>query len=277
MRIGTNIKRLREDKGLTQENLAEMLGVTFQAVSAWERDEYRPEFDTFVRLTEILEVPATEIIEDKSATFNTKKFIYDWEHMKTFVKTSAKAAGMTDTLKAVDLAVKAHEGQTRKKSDMPYIYHPLNMACHALSMGIKEDAVIAAIMLHDVVEDCVKEDGTPYTPADLPVSEEAREIVRLMTHEDTTDENRDEVIDAYYTAIAKNPKAALVKCIDRCNNLTTMSWGLSRKRIYRYLVETDRYYPALLKAIKDTPEYNNAAWLLKYQIESMLDIYKRLI
>lgn len=277
MRIGTNIKRLREDKGLTQENLAEMLGVTFQAVSAWERDEYRPEFDTFVRLTEILEVPATEIIEDKSATFNTKKFIYDWEHMKTFVKTSAKAAGMTDTLKAVDLAVKAHEGQTRKKSDMPYIYHPLNMACHALSMGIKEDAVIAAIMLHDVVEDCVKEDGTPYTPADLPVSEEAREIVRLMTHADTTDENREEVMDAYYTAIAKNPKAALVKCIDRCNNLTTMSWGLSRKRIYRYIVETDRYYPALLKAIKDTPEYNNAAWLLKYQIESMLDIYKRLI
>jgi GTP pyrophosphokinase len=151
------------------------------------------------------------------------------------------------------------------------------MACHALSMGTKEDAVIAAIMLHDVVEDCVKEDGTPYTPADLPVSEEAREIVRLMTHEDTTDENRDEVMDAYYTAIAKNPKAALVKCIDRCNNLTTMSWGLSRKRIYRYIVETDRYYPALLKAIKDTPEYNNAAWLLKYQIESMLDIYKRLI
>ena len=277
MRIGTNIKRLREDKGLTQENLAEMLGVTFQAVSAWERDEYRPEFDTFVRLTEILEVPATEIIEDKSATFNTKKFIYDWEHMKTIVKTSAKAAGMTDTLKAVDLAVKAHEGQTRKKSDMPYIYHPLNMACHALSMGIKEDAVIAAIMLHDVVEDCVKEDGTPYTPADLPVSEEAREIGRLMTHADTTDENREEVMDAYYTAIAKNPKAALVKCIDRCNNLTTMSWGLSRKRIYRYIVETDRYYPALLKAIKDTPEYNNAAWLLKYQIESMLDIYKRLI
>lgn len=277
MRIGTNIKRLREEKGLTQEKLAEMLDVTFQAVSSWERDEYRPEFDTFVRLTEILEVPATEIIEDKSATFNTKKFIYDWEHMKTFVKTSAKAAGMTDTLKAVDLAVKAHEGQTRKKSDMPYIYHPLNMACHALSMGIKEDAVIAAIMLHDVVEDCVKEDGTPYTPADLSVSEEAREIVRLMTHEDTTDENRDEVMDTYYTAIAKNPKAALVKCIDRCNNLTTMSWGLSRRRIYRYIVETDRYYPALLKAIKDTPEYNNAAWLLKYQIESMLDIYKRLI
>lgn len=271
MSIGTNIKKLREAKGLTQEQIAEMLDVTFQAVSSWERDEYRPEFDTFVKLTEILEVPATAIIEDKSATFNTKEFIYNWEHMKTFVKTTAKNTGMNETLKAVDFAVEAHEGQTRKKSDMPYIYHPLNMACHALSMGIKNDEIVAAIMLHDVIEDCGK------SLDELPVSDEAREIVRLMTHAKTTDENRDEVMDAYYGALAENPKAALVKCIDRCNNLTTMSWGLSRERIYRMIAETDRYYPNLLKVVKNTPELNNAAWLLKYQIESMIDIYKRLM
>ena len=271
MSIGTNIKRLREAKGLTQEQIAEMLDVTFQAVSSWERDEYRPEFDTFVKLTEIMEVPATAIIEDKSVTFNTKEFIYNWEHMKTFVKTTAKDSGMKETLRAVDFAVEAHEGQTRKKSDMPYIYHPLNMACHALSMCIKDDKIIAAIMLHDVIEDCGK------SLDELPVSDEAREIVRLMTHAKTTDENRDEIMDAYYGALAENPKAALVKCIDRCNNLTTMSWGLSRERIYRMIAETDRYYPNLLRVDKNTPEFNNAAWLLKYQIESMIDIYKRLM
>ena len=41
--------------------------------------------------------------------------------------------------------------------------------------------------------------------------------------------------------------------------------------------ETDKYYPALMKVVKNTPEYNDAAWLLQYQIESMLDIYKRLM
>ena len=41
--------------------------------------------------------------------------------------------------------------------------------------------------------------------------------------------------------------------------------------------ETEEYYPGLLDVIKATPEYNNAAWLLKYQMESMLDIYKRLM
>jgi GTP pyrophosphokinase len=56
-----------------------------------------------------------------------------------------------------------------------------------------------------------------------------------------------------------------------------MSWGLSRERIYRMIGETEGYYPALLDLIKTVPEYNDAAWLLKYQIESMLDIYKRLM
>ena len=91
------------------------------------------------------------------------------------------------------------------------------------------------------------------------------------------DNNRDKILKAYYKGILYNPKAALIKCMDRCNNLTTMSWGLSRERIYRMIKETEEYYPKLLDAVKATPEYNSAAWLLKYQIESMLDIYKRLM
>ena len=82
---------------------------------------------------------------------------------------------------------------------------------------------------------------------------------------------------AYYGEIEKNPTAALIKCIDRCNNLTTMSWGLGRDRIYRMIAETEEYYPGLIKTVKSEPEYSNAAWLLQYQIESMLDIYKRLM
>ncbi len=84
-------------------------------------------------------------------------------------------------------------------------------------------------------------------------------------------------MEKYYDAIAANPKAALIKCIDRCNNLTTMSWGLSRDRIYRMIKENEDSSTRLLKVVKAEPKYNNAAWLLQYQIESMLDIYKRLM
>ncbi|MCR5278125.1 MAG: helix-turn-helix domain-containing protein [Lachnospiraceae bacterium] len=271
MSIGSNIKSLREERKLTQEQIAEKLGITYQAVSSWERDEYRPDTDKLIRLADIFEVSVSSIIEEKANTFKTKETIYNWEHMKTYVKTTARNFKLKDTLKAVDFAVEAHSGQTRKRSNIPYIYHPLNLACHALSMGIIEDEIIAACLLHDVIEDCGK------TPDDLPVSDEAKEIVQLLSHGQTTETNRAEIMNIYYTAICSNPKAALVKCIDRCNNLTTMSWGLSRDRIYRMIKETEEYYPSLIGTLKSTTEYGNAAWLLQYQIESMLDIYKRLL
>lgn len=271
MSIGENIRRLREEKGFTQERIAAELDVSFQAVSSWERDEYKPDLDRLLKLAEVFGVSLSALVEEKRNAFKTKEELYNWEHMKTYVKTTARNLQLPDTLKAIDFAVEAHRGQKRKRSDTPYIYHPLNMACHALAMGIREDAVLAAILLHDVIEDCDKTEG------ELPVGEDARKIVALVTHEKTDDANREAVMDAYYGAIAANPRAALVKCIDRCNNLTTMSWGLSRGRIYRMISETERYYPGLLRAIKGTTEYDDAAWLLQYQMESMLDIYKRLM
>ena len=137
-------------------------------------------------------------------------------------------------------------------------------------MNIVEDELIAACLLHDVIEDCGK------TSEDLPINDETRELVILLTHGKTSDD-REKILKAYYKAIEENPKAALIKCLDRCNNLTTMAWGLSRERIFRMIKETEEYFPKLLKVVKNTPEYNNAAWLLQYQMESMLDIYKRLM
>ena len=271
MSLGTNIKQLREERGLTQEQVADKIGITFQAVSSWERDEYKPDTEKLIKLAELFDVSVSALVEEKQSVFATKKAIYNWEHMKTYVKTTAKNLGLTNTLKAVTFATEAHMGQKRKKSDIPYIYHPLNLACHALSMNITDDAIIAARLLHDVVEDC----GVTYE--ELPVNDETKELVRLLTHCKTTPENRDEIMREYYSKIAYNPKAALVKCIDRCNNITTMSWALSRDRIYRMIKETEMYFPELISVLKEEVEYSNAAWLLKYQIESLLDVYKRLM
>ncbi len=271
MSIGSNIKYLREERGYTQEKLGEALDVSFQAVSSWERDEYKPDTDKLIRLAELFDVSISAIAEERHKAFKTKEAIYDWEHMKTYVKTTARNFKLSNALKAVDYAVEAHRGQKRKKSAVPYIYHPLNLACHALAMDVKEDEIIAACLLHDVIEDCGK------SLDELPVNDETKELVRLLTCEKPNDEDRERALADYCKEIAANPKASLIKCLDRCNNLTTMSWGLSRDRIYRMIKETEEHYPALLKVIKGTTEYYNAAWLLKYQMESMLDIYKRLM
>lgn len=55
--------------------------------------------------------------------------------------------------KAIVFATKAHRGQKRKGTSMPYIVHPMEVA--AIASGITDDIeVICAAMLHDVVEDC---------------------------------------------------------------------------------------------------------------------------
>ena len=43
MSLGSNIAETRKLRGLTQEKLAELVGVSFQAVSTWERDENLPD------------------------------------------------------------------------------------------------------------------------------------------------------------------------------------------------------------------------------------------
>lgn len=269
--IGKRIAKARKDAGMTQSDVAEKLHVTFQAVSSWERDEFVPETFNLIELARVLEVSVSSLTEKRGDyVFETQKEIFEWEHMASFVRHTARAFKMRDTLKALDFALKAHEGQTRKQSDVPYIYHPLNMACHCFAMNIHEDVIVAACLVHDVIEDC------GYSEEDLPVSKECRKLVSLMSHE-KDDSRRDQIMKEYYAGLASEPKAALIKCIDRCNNLTTMSWGLSREKIYRMISETEKFVYPLLQVIKNEPEYNNASWLLQYQIKSMLDIYKRLM
>ena len=60
--VGKNIKKLREKKGLTQDALAEKLGVTRQAVSNWETEKTQSDIDTLQKIAQILEVSVEEII-----------------------------------------------------------------------------------------------------------------------------------------------------------------------------------------------------------------------
>ena len=58
--IGKTIKKIRAEKGLTQEQLAEQLHVTRQAVSNWEQEKTQPDVETLTTMAEVLEVPVEE-------------------------------------------------------------------------------------------------------------------------------------------------------------------------------------------------------------------------
>ena len=64
MSLGNKLAEARRAKNLTQEQLAEKLEVTRQAVSRWESDAAYPETDKIVRMAQILEVSCDYLLQD---------------------------------------------------------------------------------------------------------------------------------------------------------------------------------------------------------------------
>lgn len=62
-KIGLFLKELRREKGLTQEQLAEVLGVTNRSVSRWENGINMPDFDLLINLARYYEVGIDELLE----------------------------------------------------------------------------------------------------------------------------------------------------------------------------------------------------------------------
>ena len=60
--IGKNIRDLRQQKHLTQEELAERLFVTRQTVSNYENGRTRPDVDQILRLAEIFDTDANAVL-----------------------------------------------------------------------------------------------------------------------------------------------------------------------------------------------------------------------
>ena len=66
--LGMMISTLRKEKGMTQLELAEKMGVTDKAVSKWERDLSFPDINSIPKLAEIFEVSVDDLMQIKTDT-----------------------------------------------------------------------------------------------------------------------------------------------------------------------------------------------------------------
>ena len=276
MQIGERIQKLRKKRGLTQAALAERLFVTPQAVSQWERDITIPDTDKLADIAAALHTTVNKLTDGEAAgqDWTIADALFSPEHMYSRIAVTSELEGLRETSAALRFMKKAHEGQYRKPSlfsdtKVPYITHPLMMACHAHALGIREDKILATILLHDVCEDC------GVAPEDLPFSEEVREAVRLLSFQVMPSETRADAKKRYYAAIAENRIARIVKILDRCNNISTMASSFTQKKLVAYVDETETYVMPLLEQAKYAiPEYADAFYLLKYHMRSVLESIK---
>lgn len=201
------------------------------------------------------------------------------ERLISNVKKYAEAGDMQQTLTALELMQEYHEGQFRKGDDkIPYIIHPLTVAFHAISLGIMDDSLVAAGLLHDVLEDCAHKGATPENLLEKGISAEIVDIIVLLTFIEIDDMTKDESKAVYFDKIGKNQTASIIKLLDRCNNLSTMFSAFSTKKMEEYIDETEKYIlPILEKRKGEDSELELDYFLLEYQLTSVIECAKHMI
>ena len=78
--IGQRIRELRRKNDLTQEKMADYLGVTYQSVSKWECGTTYPDLAMIVPIARLLHVTADELLGMDAPENDERKAYFDGEY-----------------------------------------------------------------------------------------------------------------------------------------------------------------------------------------------------
>ena len=129
--------------------------------------------------------------------------------------------------RAMRVAARCHRQQTRKASDLPYLTHPASVAMLLTKAGIIDDEILAAALLHDVVEDT---DCSMETLAeDFPPK--VIELVAALTERKRDDSGQkrswqDRKTEHLEHVAAASWEARAITLADKLHNLGTMAFDL---------------------------------------------------
>lgn len=193
---------------------------------------------------------------------------YNVEKMYTYLRAYLKGAGLTESIRALAYAREKHENQLRKDG-VPYISHPLSMACYAAALGIRDDNTMCVILLHDICEDC----GIEYT--ELPFNECVQRGVNYVTITTfDTDRTKDEIKRRYYSELIYSKEACITKGIDKYVNLADMVFTLSDDAIGKNTAETDiLLLPTLKKAKNRYCDISDILYVIRQNLKYITGIY----
>lgn len=127
-KISKNIKQLRCERGMTQDELAEKLHVTRQAISSWENDRTQPDVQMLGKLREIFGVTIEELLYGKKR--NTTLELQKPDYTKTLITVFSILGGLLAAVGLVLIFVVLWE-------DMPEILkRTMSLIPPALGIGV---------------------------------------------------------------------------------------------------------------------------------------------
>lgn len=89
--LGQRIKELRKRNDLTQEKLADLLGVTYQSVSKWECGVTMPDLSMMIPIARVLHISMDELFGMKPAEQDERKAYFDAEYVEYWKKDDHEA------------------------------------------------------------------------------------------------------------------------------------------------------------------------------------------
>ena len=98
MNFGETLFKLRKEKNLSQEDVADKLNVTRQTVSKWETNQSTPDFDKILPLCELFEISTEELLTGKKPEENNEKVVeVEQEKAPTKEEVRKKSAEVVST------------------------------------------------------------------------------------------------------------------------------------------------------------------------------------
>lgn len=127
MNFGEKLFKLRKEKGMSQENLADQIGTTRQAISKWENNQGFPEVEKLLQLSNVFEVSVDYLLkDDKTINCSNEKGYYVSKELTTGYIANEKKVSFLISLSFMFLAF----------TGIPYIIFSHDKSISHLGMAI---------------------------------------------------------------------------------------------------------------------------------------------
>lgn len=154
--IGKKIKELRIKNDMTQEKLADYLGISYQSVSKWENGITSPDLGLIVPLARLFEITTDELFDYKASVEDMKRSEFQCRYDETF-----RTGDLSVRLSVAKEAVRVYPGDMNWLTNYAWA-----VWCNAIS--IKEDTKYveqrekAITLFRKVIENCGNDEIKSY-------------------------------------------------------------------------------------------------------------------
>jgi DNA-directed RNA polymerase alpha subunit len=140
LNIADNLKRLRKDRKLTQEELSKFIGVSFQVISKWECGESYPDITMLPVLAKFFNITVVEFIgaEDENTESDDKVLKMTIEELNFFVRTynCLKRAGI---LTVEDIISKTEEDMVKVRNLSKNSFEEIIEKLNSFGLSLKKE------------------------------------------------------------------------------------------------------------------------------------------